>query len=324
MPLDLRSYLEQFPLICESKFGRRYDLDSLEKRLVVLRNEKHPLTAKDVAKIFDPEASPYAKYWPRPHTKVLEEALKKRRLKLGHLPADPADLIVRMLSVFQNIGTVSLILQFVYPERFAIFSTPIIHLVHVSRPGLVELYIAYCDELRLWRDHFRLPSVAATATSLWAYAEIAKATGVDARATRAREEFENDIWIQRRIVSQTLRPFLKRYGRLELAYILSEEDPRLAGKIAAEEYERLLSIASRRMYGRPLRREKGAAGQLLADMAARGVIDLALVTELQLVWETRNLAVHPESRTVTPEAIERMVETVGRVCVPWSESNERF
>jgi hypothetical protein len=78
------------------------------------------------------------------------------------------------------------------------------------------------------------------------------------------------------------------------------------------------------MYGRPLRKEKGVANQLLSDLAARGVLDLALVTELQLVWETRNRVVHPDNRPITAEEVERMVETVGRVCVPWSESKERF
>lgn len=249
MPLDLRFYLEQFPAVCQSKFGRRYHLEALEKSLAVVRDAKRPLTARDVAKIFNPEASPFAKYWPRPHTKVLEEALKKNRLKLGPLPSHPEDLLRRMLAVFQNMGTVSLILQFVYPERFAIFSTPIIHLVHVTRPGLLELYIAYCDELRVWTDHFRMPSVAATSTALWTYFELTKETAEDPGAARAREEFDNDIWIQRRIVSHFLRPFLRRYGGLELAYILSQEDPRIAGKIAAGEYERLLNHASLRMYG---------------------------------------------------------------------------
>jgi hypothetical protein len=200
----------------------------------------------------------------------------------------------------------------------------VISLIQVTRSGLVDMYLAYCDELRVWTDHFRMPSVAATSTALWTYAEITKQITDDPRAAAARREFEDDTWIQRRLVAQVVRPFLKRYGQLQLAHILLEEDPRIAGKIAAEEYERLLNIASMRMYGRPLRREKGAAGQLLDDLAAREVIDLALVTELKLVWEVRNRVVHPDSRPVTPEEVERMVETVQRVCVPWSTSKERF
>jgi hypothetical protein len=324
MSFDLRCYLEQFAAVCESKFGRRYDLSDLERRLAIHRDGKHLFTAKDVARVFNPDATPFAKYWPRPHTKVLEEALARERLKLAPLPPNPADLIGRLLAVFHNLGTVSLILQFVYPERFAIFSTPVIHLVQVTRPVLMEMYLAYCDELRVWSEHFHMPSVAATSTALWTYAEITKQVTDDPHASAVRREFEEDIWVQRRRAAQVIRPFIRRYGRLQLAQILLEEDPGIAGKIAAEEYERLLNIASRRMYGRPLRREKGAAGQLLADLAARGIIDLALVTELQLVWEVRNRVVHPNNHSVTPEEVERMVDTVERVCRPWGASNERF
>jgi hypothetical protein len=324
MSFDLRFYLDQFPVVCESKFGRTYDLNDLEQRLAALRDGKRHLTAKDVAKVFDPDFSPFGKYWPRPHTKVLEEVLSTQRIKLGPLTAKPAEMVGRLTSTFHNLGIASLILQFVYPEHFAIFSTPVISLVQVTRSGLVDMYLAYCDELRAWTDHFRMPSVAATSTALWAYTEITKQITDDPRAAAARKEYEDDIWIQRRLVAQIIRPFLKRYGQLQLAHILLEEDPRIAGKIAAEEYERLLNIASMRMYGRSLRREKGAAGQLLDDLAAQGVIDLALVTELKLVWEVRNRVVHPESRPVTPEEVERMVETVQRVCLPWSASKERF
>jgi hypothetical protein len=262
-------------------------------------------------------------YWPRPQNKVLEEALSRERIKLAPMPANPAEAIERLLRVFHNLGTVSLILHFVYPERFAIFSTPVIHLLQVTRPGLVDMYLAYCEELRVWADYFHMPSVAATSTALWTYAEVAK-TADHPVAVKARHELEEDIWVQRRRAAQVIRPFLRRYGRLPLAHILVDEDAAIAGKIAAEEYERLLNIASHRMYGRPLRREKGAAGQLLADLATRGVIDLAVVAELQLVWDVRNRVVHPDPQPVTPEEVERMIETVERICQPWETSKERL
>ena len=239
-----------------------------------------------------------------------------------------AELIERLLKVFHNLGTVSLILQFVYPERFAIFSTPVIHLVQVTRPTLVEMYLAYCDELRIWADHFHMPSVAATSTALWTYAEITKQPTDDRLAAEARREFEDDIWIQRRRAAQVIGPFLRCYGplgRLQLAHILHEEDPAIAGKIVAEEYERLLNIAAKRTYGRPLDfREKGAARRLLVALAALGVIDLALVTDLQFVWDLRNRVVHPDNQPVTSEEVGRMVETVERVCVPRGTSSNRF
>ncbi len=324
MALDLRSYLDRFGAVCRTKFGREYDLDKLEKRLAIHRDGKHFLTAKDVLRLFDEDATPFAKYWPKPHAKVVEAVLAKERLKLSPLSANPAELVQRLLGLFHNLGVVSLILQFVHPDHFAIFNTPVIHLVQVMRPALLDMYIAYCAELCTWADHFHMPSVASTNTALWTYAEIAKQGADDPQAAEARREFEEDIWVQRRRAAQVIRPFLRRYGRLQLAHILLEEDPTIAGKIAAEEYERLLNIASRRLYGKPLRREKGAASQLLADLAARGIMDLAAVAELQLVWELRNRVVHPDNQAVTPEAVERMVGTVERVCKVWGESNERF
>src|SRR5262249_45166708 len=61
-------------------------------------------------------------------------------------------------------------------------------------------------------------------------------------------------------------PFLRRYGRLQLVQILVDQDARLAGKIAAEEYERLLGVASLKFCGRRLPRNKGAAEQLIDEL----------------------------------------------------------
>jgi hypothetical protein len=46
---------------------------------------------------------------------------------------------------------------------------------------------------------------------------------------------------------------------------------RIVGKIAAEEYERLLSIASLQVLGRPLPREKGAPERLIEELEAKGL-----------------------------------------------------
>jgi len=50
MSFDLLSYIDRFAVVCERKFGRRYDLGELEKRLAVHHDGKHLLTAKDVAR----------------------------------------------------------------------------------------------------------------------------------------------------------------------------------------------------------------------------------------------------------------------------------
>ena len=64
----------------------------------------------------------------------------------------------------------------------------------------------------------------------------------------------------RDFVGQALRPFFKKYGPLELGRILVEEHPKLAGKVAGEEYERRLRDIARRR------------GQSLAQMAYAWVL----------------------------------------------------
>ena len=197
-----------------------------------------------MGKLFSAENTPFAKYWPRPHTKALEETLTRTRVYVGPLNDTGNELVQRLLPVFHNIGVVSLLLRFVHPYRFGIFSTPVIHLLQVTRAATVDLYLAYCDELARWCEHFRLRSVAETEMALWAYAEFVKIADNNPEAAKALRQFDDDLWVQRERAAQVIRPFFRRYGRLHLAQILLDEDAIIAGKIAAEEYERLLGIVS--------------------------------------------------------------------------------
>ena len=80
--------------------------------------------------------------------------------------------------------------------------------------------------------------------AIWSFAETIKDVDTSKEAADAARSFENDLWIQRRRAAHIVGPFLRRHGRLQLARILLDEDHRLAGKIAADEYERLLGVAS--------------------------------------------------------------------------------
>lgn len=323
MPLNLLRILDQFDPICRSKFGRTYSFSELEATFRDHATGKRHLTAKDVARIFNAENTPFAKYWPRPHSKVLEEVLAKDRIYIGPLTEDRKTLVQNLLSIFHNIGTASLLLRFVHPDQFGIFSTPVIHLLQVTRPTTVDLYLAYCDELAQWRQHFKLRSVAQTETALWTYAEMAKIVDGNAEAASARQEFDDDMWIQRERAAQVLRPFFRKYGRLQLAQILLDEDAILAGKIAAEEYERLLGMASWHLRQRPLQRGKGASEGLIEELAGRGYIRSEDKIELQRIWQTRNRVVHPSGKRPERAEVEVMIDFIERICVPWEKHGLR-
>jgi hypothetical protein len=156
--------------------------------------------------------------------------------------------------------------------------------------------------------------------ALWAYAEFVKLADNDPEAAKARRHFDDDLWVQRERAAQVIRPFFRRYGRLHLAQILLDEDAIIAGKIAAEEYERLLGIASSQVLGRPLRREKGAPERLIEELEATGYIRPEDKVELQRVWNTRNKVVHPAGKRAEREEVEVMIDFIQRICVPWEKN----
>ena len=318
MGFDLKSYAQKFPEVCKRKFGRSYNLAALEKRFAPLRQGQRWLAAKDVDQIFHPDNTPFGKYWPQPNEKDLDKSLSANHITLGPLNGGQQNLVLRLLKVLHNVGVVSLVLRFVHPHQFGVFSTPVLHLVQVNRGDTVELYLAYCEELAQWAAHFGISSVAETEMALWAFAQTTKEFGT--AKTAGAKDFEDDLWIQRRRVAQVVRPFLRQYGRLQLAQILLDEDAKLAGKIAAEEYERLLSVASVEFCGRPLRRNKGAAEQLIDELERKRKISPPEKVELRRIWETRNAAIHPGGLPPTREAVDVMIDRILSICASWDRS----
>jgi hypothetical protein len=316
---DLKFYFDRFPEVCRQKFGRTYSYRALEKKFEPLCTGNRWLAAKDVLNIFDPTATPFGRYWPRPNEKELDQILKKSRLVLGPAPVDPRELVRRALSVLQGIGMVSLVLRFVHPDRYGVFSTPIMNLLQVHRPRTIDLYLAYCDELRAWKEHFRMDSVADTETALWTYHELVAGEAQAGEMSIPHASFDADVWIQRRRVAQVLRPFLRNYGPLELARILVEEEPKLAGKIAGEEYERLLRVAARELCGGMNLNVRGAIEMLFTRLCDDEYISLEDKAQLDKAWRIRNAAVHA-GRPPDPEQVENMIDTIERICRPWQQA----
>ena len=321
MGLDLPRYLGEFKSVCQTKFDRTYDFGELEKKCLPLREGKRWLVAKDVLLLFDPNETPLARYWGKPDETQLHQALSKRRFSLG--PVVKADDVVRsLLSIFHNIGQVSIILRFVHPDKFAIFGTPLINLLQVYGANAIQLYASYCQELQKWQEHFKLKTVAETEMALWTFDQMVKRADSPSKAMQLRKQFDEDLWIQRRRAALVLRPFLKNNGPLELAKIIVEEHPKLAGKLGAEEYERLLRVASKKFYRREFPLKSGAAEHLLDQMAKDGYVSVPDKIDLCRVWELRNRVVHPDNSPNETE-IEWMLELIERVCLKWDAMKRR-
>ncbi len=317
MGLDLKAYLGQFSEICKRKFGRTYEFSALEKRFVPLREGQRCLAARDISHIFHPENTPFGKYWPQPNKKDLDKVLSAKRVSLCLNAQDRGDLFRNLLSIFHNVGVVSIILRFTHPEEYGVFSTPVLYLVQINRAATVDLYLAYCDELAAWARRFGIETVAKTEMAIWSFAETIKDVDTRKEAGAAARIFENDLWIQRRRAAHIVGPFLRRHGRLQLARILLDEDTRLA------EYERLLGLASVRFCGRALPARKGAAEHLIDELELKQKISLPEKVELRRVWETRNAAVHPGASPLTRAAVDVMIDQIERICVGWDDASAK-
>lgn len=316
MNFDLLSYSSRFEQVCWQKFGMKYDFAKMEKRCEPLRNGSRWLVSKDVAFLFDSKQTLLSRYWRQPDIKRLEKVLSRSRIFLGPIPKQNIELVRKLLPAFHNIGHISIILRFVHPERFAIFSAPLTHLLQVQGRDAVGLYIAYCEELLRWKEHFKLNSVAQTEMALWVFDQAIQKADNPARADQLRQEFDGDLWIQRRRATWVLRPLLENNGTLGIAKILTGEYPRLAGKLVAEEYERFLRDASHKFYRQDLPLTRGAAQHLLDRLAQDGHISITDKVDLYRVWELRNQVVHPDESPTVAE-IEWMTDQVERICLPW-------
>ncbi len=313
---DLPKYLELFPKVCLKKFNREYDFPRLEKEFDHLRRGARALVARDVLKIFDPKATPFdQRYWRKPNAKELDEALKNRNLMLAPIPDDPRKLVRALLSVFHDIGTTSLVLRFVHPDRFGIFSTPIVNLLQVHGTNTADLYFAYCNELRVWKEHFGMKTVAETEMALWTYQQLATESERAGRREIQRG-FDEDVWIQRRRTAHAVTPFIAQRGPLELARILAEAHPNLAAMIAGVEYERLLRCAARK-FGYGTKKDRISVEMLINQLAGDGHVSLEDATQLRAIWSVRNQAVHPDDLLPTLEEVENMIERIARICSRW-------
>lgn len=314
MSFNLKTYLDLFPEQFRKRFrGRKYDhsvFGHLERQFSHLRDGKSILQAACIFQLFERERTPFGDFWPAPNQAQLRKSLAKERLSMEFVPGGEPELVRRLLGVFHDIGVVSLILRFTYPEHFGIFSAPIANLLLVHRPSIVGLYLEYCHELRPWQQHFDMGSIAETEMALWAYHELTKGPGETEESRCARQEFEEDLWAQQRRVHQVFRP-LEGYDRLELAGILAEQDATLAGMIAGREYERLLKNAGRSQ-GKPVEGERWAEDLMDWLYEDRTGPRLKVPTRRDLgegVWKPRNDAVHAD-RELHPGEVVRMIGVI--------------
>jgi hypothetical protein len=313
MELDLKACLRRY----HERF--HYDIPVIEKRFDDHREGRKWLTPDDVTWLLHRDNAPFGNYWPEPSKERLDQ-LSRKRLYLD-LPSrsqkDKKDLVRKLLETVLDLGVTSIILRFVHPHCFGVFSPPVHAVLLVYRMPTLDLYLAYCEELSEYKLHFNLSSVAEAEMAITGLYEILKGEYGQKETEAAQRSFKEDVWVQRRRAANVVRPFLTEFGKLQLARILLDLDSKLAGMIAGAEYEKLLGDRSSKLRGRKLTSAKGACKEFLDWLECKKDISASERLELDEVWNTRCAAVHEFGTPPSATAVERMIDSIEKICSGW-------
>ncbi len=189
---NFRSLFEKALL---EKFGASASLELLEPKVSHLRVGV-PIKYEDLETIADESLWPFKKFWKWPPKEQIKEGLNKTGALLIKISEDfsqnEKEIISSLNHIFNNIALVSILLRFVFPEYYGIYSPPVLHIVGVERgKNEVEDYLNYLQILRNIlgiyeiRERYDVERVADVDMLLFAVAELG---GDDL------DEFNNLYW----------------------------------------------------------------------------------------------------------------------------------
>jgi hypothetical protein len=226
----------------------------------------------------------------------------------------------------KHIEVVSVILRFMCPDVFGIFSPPVASFLRLSPlPSPIDTYLMYLNVLKNFVEHYKvLKRVADIDMALWSAAHLVH----DPAYAPLKEEMYGDEFFHEtrlRNLLKGLEGFWRRTGmqRLIFARVVLERDHVLASVIFARVYESVL-------------REMMEYHGLLKGVIQK--IDLALVQQierrseiaslglqqgqLEALWKLRNKAVHGELDFTLKKA-ELLGQGVEEVWRAWRKRTSR-
>jgi len=107
---------------------------------------------------------PYPQWWPRLSAEFGEPLL---------LPPDEEEVVKSLYERIKYIEVVSVVLRFMFPEKFGIVSPPVLSLLNLARTSHEEQYLQYLSVLEKIRQHYeRLERIADVDMALWVAAHL--------------------------------------------------------------------------------------------------------------------------------------------------------
>lgn len=147
--LDFRELFKKAVL---EGYGIHENLEIIETRVSHLRTGG-AIEYEDLEKIGDDKVWPFSKFWKWPDKDKIQNDLRETAGILEKLREDfvnnERDVLKQLGKIFKNISLVSILLRFVFPEQYGIYSRPVLYISETERGrDEVEDYLNYLDKLR--------------------------------------------------------------------------------------------------------------------------------------------------------------------------------
>ena len=169
----------------------------------------------------------------------VEMELKKTTLHLRWKTLAEEQLLRQLHGLFRQIEPASMVLRFIDPNRYGIFSSPVATILGVRpRRRPTATYQAYLKSLRKVRRERGFDRTADVEMALWALQ-----VGVLDRRLPAeqrdglKESYERDVWLRQIQTGNLTSQLLSENPKLDVAEYLLGTEFVLAGQIAGIEFE---------------------------------------------------------------------------------------
>ena len=169
----------------------------------------------------------------------IEMELKKTTLHLRWKTLAEEELLRELHGLFRQIEPVSMVLRFIDPNRYGIFSSPVATILGVRpRRRATATYQAYLKSLRKVRRERGFDRTADVEMALWALQVGVLDHRVPAEQRDGlKESYERDVWLRQIQTGNLTSQLLSENPKLDVAEYLLDTDIEIAGQIAGIELE---------------------------------------------------------------------------------------
>lgn len=170
----LLKYKPLFDEVARKKYGMGIDFATIERGLARLR-VGDILQYDDLEFIAREDLWPFKKYWIWPAREQIEDILEGATSLITDPLKNPEkelDMVIGLLEIFKNISLVSILLRFIWPEHYAIYSRPILWILGLERGrDDVEELMILIYHMRAMRNMLGVERTADVDLIIWAAAE---------------------------------------------------------------------------------------------------------------------------------------------------------